>query len=121
MYRLAIDPSVNLLAIHWTGHVDPEEAKRCGEEIRQHLSDIQPGIRILTDLSGLESMDYDCAPHIDRMMDLFNERGIDTVVRVIPNPYKDIGFSIMSLFHYRHGVHIMTCESLEEAKKILQA
>lgn len=119
MYQLAIDRPANLLSIHWTGHVVPEEAKQCYEEVRQHLMDDSPGLRILTDLSGLESMDYACVPHIDRMMDLFNERGVDTVVRVIPNPYKDIGFSIMSLFHYRHGVHFMTCESLEEAKKHL--
>ena len=53
-------------------------------------------------------------------MDLFDAAGVDTIVRVIPNPRKDIGFSIMSLFHYRHGVHIMTCETMEEAKRILQ-
>jgi hypothetical protein len=29
----------------------------------------------------------------------------------------------MSLFHYhhRHGVHIMTCKSVEEARRILQS
>lgn len=120
MYHAAINPSGNLHTTHWSGHVDSEEAKRCCEEIRQHLSDSRPGIRVLTDLSGLESMDYDCVSHLDRIMDLFNERGINTVVRVIPNPRKDIGFSIMSLFHYHHGIHITTCESLEEAMKILQ-
>ncbi len=119
MYQLSFDRPAKLLTIHWTGHVDPEETKRCYDEIRQHLTDITPGIRVLTDLSGLESMEYACVPHHDRMMDLFNERGIETVVRVIPNPYKDIGFSIMSLFHYRHGVHILTCETLDEAKKHL--
>ena len=121
MYRLAIDLPSNIFAVHWTGHVDTEEAKRCCEEIQQHLSQVQPGIRSVTDLSGLESMDYDCVQYIDRIMDFFNQRGITTVVRIIPNPYKDIGFGIMSLFHYGHGVHIMTCESQEEAKKILQA
>jgi hypothetical protein len=38
---------------------------------------------------------------------------------VIPDPRKDIGFNILSLFHYRHDIHIVTCETLEEAKRAL--
>ena len=33
--------------------------------------------------------------------------------------YKDIGFNIMSLFHYPRRVRIVTCEALEEAMKVL--
>jgi len=120
MYRITLDATAHLLTVSWTGHVDPASVKRCHEEVQQHLSGIKPGLRILTDLIGLESMDFACSTQIDRIMDLFDAAGVDTIVRVIPNPRKDIGFSIMSLFHYRHGVHIMTCETMEEAKRILQ-
>ena len=65
-------------------------------------------------------MDFECSTQIDSIMDLFNTAGVAAIVRVIPNPRKDIGFSIMSLFHYSHGVHIMTCENMEQAKSILQ-
>jgi hypothetical protein len=41
------------------------------------------------------------------------------VVRVIPDPHKDIGLNILSLFHYRRGVRIVTCETLEEAMRAL--
>jgi hypothetical protein len=41
------------------------------------------------------------------------------VVRVIPDPQKDIGMQIMSLFHYDRRVRIVTCESLAEAMKVL--
>jgi hypothetical protein len=41
------------------------------------------------------------------------------VVRVIPNPQKDIGLNILSLFHYRRRVRIVTCETLEEAMNAL--
>jgi anti-anti-sigma regulatory factor len=122
MHRVEIDPAAHLLTISWAGHVDSEESRRCCEEIRKHMADIQPGGRVLTDLSGLEFVDQECAVHIDRIMDLFHRRGVDTVTRIIPNPYKDVGFNIMSLFHYhyRHGVQIMTCKSMEEARRILQ-
>jgi hypothetical protein len=58
-------------------------------------------------------------PYIERMMDLFNKKGVEMVVRVIPDPYKDIGLNIMSLFHYPRRVHIVTCETLEEAREVL--
>ncbi|MFA6561440.1 MAG: STAS domain-containing protein [Verrucomicrobiia bacterium] len=119
MYHITLDAAARLFTISWTGHVDPEEAQCCHEEIQQHLSNIKPGFRMLTDLSDLESMDFTCSTQIDRMMDLFNKCGVETIVRVIPNPRKDIGFSIMSLFHYSHGVHIVTCKTMEEAKRIL--
>jgi predicted choloylglycine hydrolase len=64
-------------------------------------------------------MDLACVPHIKRMMDLCNKKGIEMVVRVIPDPHKDIGLNILSLFHYRRRVHIVTCKTLEEAVKVL--
>jgi hypothetical protein len=41
------------------------------------------------------------------------------VVRVIPDPQKDIGLNILSLFHYRRRVRIVTCKTLAEAMKAL--
>ncbi|MFZ2643240.1 MAG: STAS domain-containing protein [Verrucomicrobiia bacterium] len=120
MYHIVFDAEPHLLTINWTGHVDVAEVQRCHQELQQHLAEIKPGLRILTDLSGLGSMDFECSAQIDRIMDLFNAAGVNTIVRIIPNPRKDIGFNIMSWFHYRHGIHIMTCETVEEAKRILQ-
>jgi len=53
------------------------------------------------------------------MMDLCNKKGVETVVRVIPDPHKDIGLNIMSLFHYRRRVRVVTCQTLEEARRVL--
>ena len=52
-------------------------------------------------------------------VDLCNKQGIEMVVRVIPDPQKDIGLNILSLFHYRRRVRIVTCATLEEAMKAL--
>jgi hypothetical protein len=121
MFQVEVDKSKNLLKILYAQHVGPEDTKRVGEQIPTLLPDLQPGFRLLTDLSGLKSMDLDCVPYIKRMMDLCNKKGIEMVVRVIPDPQKDIGLNILSLFHYRRRVRIVTCETLDEALKALAA
>ena len=121
MFRIEADKSKNLLKISFAQRVDLEEAKRCEDKVRILLADVQPGFQLLTDLSGLESMDLACVRYIERVMDHFNKKGVAKVVRVIPDPHKDIGFNILSLFHYRHGIPIVTCDTLEEAMQILGA
>jgi hypothetical protein len=64
-------------------------------------------------------MDTECLTYIRSSMDILNKKGVAMVVRVIPDPQKDIGFNILSLFHYRHDVQIVTCGTLEEAMSAL--
>ena len=89
------------------------------ETVRKLVSEMQPGFRLLTDLSQLESMDRACIPYIEGNMDMFREKGVAEVVRVIPDPQKDIGLNILSVFHYTRDVRIVTCESLAEAEEML--
>jgi hypothetical protein len=119
MFQLGVDKSKNLLKITYAQHVGPGDTKRVEEELPPLLADVRPGFRLLTDMSGLESMDLACVPYIRRMMDLCNKKGVELVVRVIPDPQKDIGLNILSLFHYRRRVRIVTCPTLEEAMKAL--
>ena len=120
MYKVEANKSKNLLKITYAQHVGPEDTKRVEEAIPPLLSDLRPGFRLLTDLSSLESMELTCMPYIKRMMDLFNKKGVEMVVRVIPDPQKDIGLNILSLFHYRRRVRIVTCQTLAEARKVLE-
>jgi len=121
MFQVEADKSENLLVLRFSRHVKPEEAKQCGEKVAAMVADLQPGFRLLTDLSGLESMELACTAYIKRTMDLCNKKGVAKVVRVVPDPHKDIGFNILSLFHYRYGIPIVTCENAEEAMKVLAA
>ena len=66
-------------------------------------------------------MDYACADEIRSFMELVRGKGVSEVVRVIPEPSKDIGFTLMSYFHYGHDVPFLTCETLEEAEKKLSS
>ncbi|MGA8658501.1 MAG: hypothetical protein WB586_20360 [Chthoniobacterales bacterium] len=52
-------------------------------------------------MTGLKSMDPAGAPYIGSVMDLCVTKQVEHVVRVIPDPRKDIGLNIMS--HFRYG------------------
>jgi hypothetical protein len=109
----------NLLEICYRGLVRPEECEKGLEQLRASLAKLEPGFRVLVDLTALESMDLKCAPFVEKAMDLCNEKGASTVVRVIPDPHRDIGMTIMSVFHYRGDVKILTCETLAQAENLL--
>lgn len=119
MFEVQVDVSKNLMTLSWHGRVEPDEARLCAEHIESRLSDVRPGFRFLGDLTNLESMNVACAPWIRRVMDSCNQHGIGMVVRVIPDPKKDIGLAIMSLFHYDRGVRIVTCKGLQQAMVLL--
>lgn len=119
MFQVEIDKSKNLLKLAFTGHVTQEESSRWRDEIKTRLADLQPGFNLLTDFTGMDAMDFACAPDIEIVMEMCNQAGISKIIRIIPDPRKDIGMSIMSLFHYRRGVAIVTCETMEEALRAL--
>ena len=119
MFEAKVDKARNLLRVSYSGSVGPEETRRCAEELQALVLELQPGFRLLTDLSGLEAMELACVPDIRQIMKLLDKRGVAMVARVIPDPRKDIGLNILSLFHYRRGVQIVTCETVAEAVKVL--
>src|SRR6266404_5729788 len=119
MIIVEAEPARNLLTVTYCGHVVPGEFEPAMGEIREGLAKLEPGFRLLTDLGGLEAMDYSCAPLVDEAMDLIDCAGVSIVVRIVPDPKKDIGFRVMSYFHYRPDVAIVTCENMEEALRAL--
>jgi hypothetical protein len=48
-------------------------------------------------------------------MDLCNAKEIKTVVRVVPDPQKDIGYNLISLFHHDPQVKTRTYDNLASA------
>jgi hypothetical protein len=119
MLEVTADKSANLLKVRYTGLVGAAEAQRSVPLVQQALAELQPGFRLLSDLAGLKEMDLACVPYVEQVMDMCDDRGITTIVRIIPDPHKDIGLNIMSLFHYRRGVRIVTVETSEAAEAAL--
>ena len=118
VYTVEVDGENNLLAIRYRDHVKAPAVERCAAEVEAALAGLSPGFRLLVDFTDLESMEVACAPHLERIMELCNERGVSAVVRIIPDPKRDIGFQIMSRFHYGPDVQIKTCQSRDEATEI---
>jgi hypothetical protein len=119
MFSWGIDKAKNLAQVTFAGEVTIEEGRLRSQDIRTQQWNLQSGFTLLSDFSLLERMDPQCARDIEGIMDFFDQHGIARVVRIIPDPKKDIGFGIMSLFHYRKGVRIVTCETLQEAERVL--
>jgi hypothetical protein len=119
VYTVAVDAEKNLLVIRYQDHVRPSDVERCAAEVAAALEGLLPGFRLLVDCTRLESMKVTCAPHLEHIMELCNRREVSLVVRVIPDPKRDIGLQIMSYFHYGPDVHIKNCKSLDEATAIL--
>src|SRR6266478_4485503 len=111
MYQMEIDRARNLVVITFREHVGPAEVAQGRAEVAAALETMQPGFRLLTDLSGMDSMEYACAREIEATMDLFRKKGVALVVRVVPDPKKDIGFKVMSYFHYGRTVPVLTLET----------
>jgi len=118
--KFEVDETKSLLVIRYSAAVRAEETEKGLEQVRNGLAKLQSGFRLLADLTELESMDVNCAPFIEKAMDMCNEKGASVVVRVIPDPHRDIGLQIMSVFHYSGNVRIFTCQTLAEADELLR-
>jgi hypothetical protein len=114
MFEVAVDQSKNLLTFAFSRNVTPDETRRWKEGLPDLLGQLKSGFKLLSDFSTVESMDLACAPDVEIAMDLLDCAGIGKVVRVIAHPRQDIGLSIMSLFHYRRCISIVTCQTMAE-------
>jgi hypothetical protein len=119
MFSIETSEAERLIKISWLGHVDLDEMRRCAEEVGVTASKIRPGFRVLVDMTDLESMDYTGAPYIGSIMDVCVIKQVEHVVRVIPNPHKDIGLNIMSYLRYGSKVRVTVCENRAEAMRLL--
>jgi hypothetical protein len=120
MYSVEIDRSKRLLVISATGDVTTEEVRTTAEKVREILKDAEPGIRALTDLRWLTSMPSSAAPHIADIMKALVEKQLASVTRIVPDPQKDIGFNILSHFHYPPQIPIYTFDTLADAVESLK-
>ncbi|MFI5336228.1 MAG: hypothetical protein ACHQ5A_05570 [Opitutales bacterium] len=113
------DAARNLIQIRYRGHVRATEVKACAALVAKLLPQMRNGFTVLTDLSDLGTMELECVAELTRMMDVCKAKGVGTVVRIVPDPAKDIGFNILSVIHYRRGVHVVTCENAAEAQRAI--
>ena len=119
MFLAALNKPKQLLHLNYIGHVRAEDLVRERDNAAALLAELPAGFRLLADLERLESMDPGCATEIGKFMELCDRKGVGLVVRVIPDPKKDIGLNILSLFHHAHRPRTATCRTMTEAARLL--
>jgi hypothetical protein len=119
MYSVESNRSKRLLVISAAGRVTKKEVESVALRVREMMKEITPGFRVLTDFRWLERMDPAAAVPLAEIMDALAEKGVAAVVRVVPDPHKDIGLNILSQFHYSPQIKLATFESLAEALSAL--
>jgi len=119
MYSVEADKSKRLVVISTVGRVTKEEAKQAAQQVRDILKDFAAGFRVLADFRWLESMDTAAARHVAEIMDALTEKQVALVIRVMPDPHKDISLNILSQFHYGPEIQITTFETLADALQSL--
>ncbi len=119
MYSVEADKSKRLVIISTVGRVTKEEAKQAAQQVRDILKDFAAGFRVLADFRWLESMDTAAARYVAEIMDALTEKQVALVIRVMPDPHKDIGLNILSQFHYGPEIQITTFETLADALQSL--
>ena len=119
MYSIESDRSKRLLVISAAGQVTKKEVETVALRVCKMMKEMTPGFRVLTDFRWLDRMEPAATAHLAEIMDALAEKGVAAVVRVIPDPHKDIGLNILSQFHYGPQIKLATFESLAEALSAL--
>lgn len=116
---LETDSARKVVRVHFHGIVIPAELKTQVRLLQDEVQRLGPGFVLVTDLTGLESMDLDCVSHLTRLMDVCLAAGVAKVIRIIPDPAKDIGLNLLSQVHYRGRVPTAIFDSRADADKEL--
>lgn len=119
MYSIKLSDNGNRLDISYGDHFDLRQGEQFYKELQEIALRLKNGFLVLANLSSLEKMDLDAHVFIEKAMDLLNKKGVSKVVRIIPDDTKDIGFKILSIFHYSSKVAIHTYRSYQEAEEHL--
>jgi hypothetical protein len=119
MYSVEFDRPKRLLVISAAGQVTKKEVETVALRVREIMKEVTPGFRVLTDFRWLERMDPAAAVPLAEIMDALAAKDVAAVVRVVPDPRKDIGLNILSQFHYGPQIKLATFESLAEALSAL--
>jgi len=60
------------------------------------------------------------APEIGKVMEALESHSVNLIIRVLPDPTKDIGMNILSRFHYENPPRTATCRNMAEAIRAME-
>jgi len=120
MFLVSSNKLKQLLLMRYCDRVTAKQLKNGRPDLKALLGELKPGFSVLADFSQLESMAADCVPEVGAGMELVDAAKPGLLVRVIPDPSKDIGLNILTAFHYKQRPRIVNCETLTEAARVLE-
>jgi hypothetical protein len=116
MFLATVNKLKQLLYLSFIQQVSVQELEQGLDDLAALLADLSSGFRLISDLSRLDAMDVHGAHAMGKIMELCAQKGVGVVVRVVPDPAKDIGFNILANFHYPpHHPMTITCTNMVEA------
>ena len=119
MFLVTTNKPKQILYFIFAGHVSAAELREGQKEVMLLLDVFNKGFRTVTDFSHLQSLEPECAQIIGEVMEVCDRKGVETVVRIVPDPTKDIGLSILSSFHYHRHPRVVVCNGMEDAARAL--
>jgi len=115
MFSVKFDEKRNLLTITFRGSFDAHQGPLLCKRLKRELEKAKKEFMVMTDVSALDFFDESCCQSLKEIMMICDSCGVSKIFRVIPDTGKDMGFSIMSIFHCSDKVKIYTYKNLEEA------
>ena len=119
MFFATINKAKRLLYLSYIGDVRAGELQNARVEGAGLLADLPAGLRVLADFERMETMCAESVTELGKLMEMCDEKGVEIVVRVIPDPSKDIGLNILAAFHYRKPIRSVTCQNMQQAAEAL--
>ena len=119
MFLATSNKAKGLLCLSYIGHIDVATLQREHDNVVALLAELSAGFKLLADLGHMKSMYTDCIGELGKIMEILARHEMAQVVRVIPDPAKDIGFNILARFHYHNNPRMNNCETMAEAVRLL--
>jgi anti-anti-sigma regulatory factor len=120
MIKVDYDCGKNLVIIELSGDVDAAQARLTLLELERDLENVEKGFRVLVDFAAVETMEPEVEGVVLKAMDFLNAKGIEEIVRVLPDPEMELGFRLMSFFHYSPQVRVLAARTRAEGEALLR-
>jgi len=118
MLLITANQPQRLLRLDYVQRVSPAELAAGYDELKALVADLPSGFRLLADLSQVEFMEPDCMTELGRAMELIGQHGVGLIVRVIPDPAKDIGMNMAQIQKDMKGPEVKA--TLDEDMKLAE-
>jgi hypothetical protein len=120
MIKVDFDPGKNVVIIELAGGVDAAQARLALLELERGLANVERGFKVLVDFTAVETLEPEVKGEIVKAMDFLDSKGIEEIVRVLPDPEPELGFNRLSAFHYSPRVRVHAVRTRSEGEALLR-